>query len=421
LPFAAQPAIHNPIGKSETDDYEIAFAGTWYGQKHAERGVLLPILLDAAKEHKLHIFDRMSGHTRNDFYKFPEEYAPFLRSALAYPNVLSAYRSFKVFLNVNSVTDSPTMFARRVFEILASSTAVVSTASAGIEQMLGDVVSVVHDEDEARLELDRLLADPIYRQRKAHRGYRTVMREHSYAARFRTVARAIGLELDGLSDAPKVSVIIPLDDEQWLDNALANVHRQLYADIEPLWVIEDGAARGVAERIMCADPRATVVEVGSGASWQTMLQRGIEAAQGPLIAAFDPRDLYGPEYLGDLALTLAYVDAEIAGKAAYFTAAAFDDAPVLHEAASRHRYVDQVPGTAWLARRAVFERTGFDRIATVKNGRPILACATGSGTIYGTDPFNYLRFEGSDATLPAVASSLDQGGTTARGLAEVMS
>jgi spore maturation protein CgeB len=33
LPFAAQPAIHNPIGKVESDEYEIAFTGTWYGNE----------------------------------------------------------------------------------------------------------------------------------------------------------------------------------------------------------------------------------------------------------------------------------------------------------------------------------------------------------------------------------------------------
>ncbi|WP_371858334.1 glycosyltransferase, partial [Pseudomonas sp. FW215-L1] len=46
--------------------------------------------------------------------------------------MLSAYRSFKIFLNVNSVTSSPSMCARRIFEIAASGTAVVSTESAAL-------------------------------------------------------------------------------------------------------------------------------------------------------------------------------------------------------------------------------------------------------------------------------------------------
>ena len=420
LPFAAQPAIHNPVGKVESDDHQIAFAGTWYGQKHEERGALLPILLDAAKGHNLHIFDRMSAHTDNGSYRFPDEYAPFLRSALAYPNVLSAYRSFKVFLNVNSVTDSPTMFARRVFEILASSTAVVSTASAGIERMLGDVVSVVHDEDEARHELNRLLSDSAYRQRKAHLGYRRVMREHSCASRFRTIAAAIGCDLEEERDAPTVAVITPVGDAGWLDNALGNVRRQHYKGIEPIWVLEDGSAGQLSERITRADPRATVVEVATGTSWEAMLRRGIEAARSPLIAAFAAHDLYGPEFLGDLALALTYTDAEIVGKAAHFTAAGLGEAPVLNEAASAYRYVGRLLGTAWLARRTVFERAGFDHLIGVEDGHPTIAQANGSGKIYGADPWNYLRLEHSGTTPVATASSLELGRLSDGRLSKVM-
>ena len=419
LPFAAQPAIHNPIGKLESDDYEIAFAGTWYGQKHEERGALLPILLDAAIDHRLHIFDRMSGYTRNDFYEFPEKYAPYLRSALPYPNVLSAYRTFKVFLNVNSVTDSPTMFARRVFEILASSTAVVSTASTGIEQMLGDAVSIVHDEDEARSELDRLLADPIYRQRKAHLGHRKVMREHTYAARFRTIARAIGLDLDESRDLPAVSVVVPLGDEGWLENALANLRRQRYADVEPLWLVKDGAAGGLAERVMREYPRGTIVEVGADASFAAMLRRGIELAPGPLVTAFDPRDLYGPEFIGDLVLALTYGDAEIAGKGAHF-AALPSGQPALNEATARYRHVDRVIGTAWLARRALFDRIGVDRMLSIADGRLMMARAIGCGRMYSADPYNYLRFAQADLTPEAVAACLDAHGSIDVGRAEVM-
>jgi 2-polyprenyl-3-methyl-5-hydroxy-6-metoxy-1,4-benzoquinol methylase len=420
LPFAAQPAIHNPIGKLESDDYEIAFAGTWYGQKHVERGALLPILLDVAVDYRLHIFDRMSAHTRNDFYRFPDKYGPFLRKSLPYPNILSAYRRFKVFLNVNSVTDSPTMFARRVFEILASSTAVVSTASSGIEQMLGDAVSVVHDEDEARSELDRLLADPIYRQRKAHLGYRRVLRDHTCTARFCTIARAIGLDLEDPCELPKVSLVVPLGDERWLDNALANLRRQRYAAIEPLWIVKDGAVRVLAERVMREYPGGTIAEVSADASFATMLRRGIELAPGPLVAAFDPRDLYGPEFVGDLALALTYADAGIVGKAAHFVALPSGAPPALNEAAARFRHRDQVLGTAWLGRREALDRIGIDRMLTVEDGRPMMACGHGCDRAYGADPYNYLRFGHADVAPEAVAACLDEHGSIAIGRAEVI-
>jgi SAM-dependent methyltransferase len=418
LPFAAQPAIHNPIGKVESDEYEIAFAGTWYGHKHEERGILLPFLLDAATDRKLHIFDRMSNHTRNDFFRYPEKYAPYLRSSLAYPNVLSAYRSFKVFLNVNSVTDSPTMFARRVFEILASETAVVSSASTGIEQMLGDVVSIVHDEAEARAELDKLLSDPHYRQSKVHVGYRKVLKEHTYTERFQSIVRAIGGDPNDLGDTPKVSVIIPPCDDDLLQNALANLRRQRYARIEPVWIVRDGAA-APAERVMHACPGATVVEVGAEVPLATMLDRGVNAAEGELITALDPRDVYGPEFIGDLVLALTYADAEVVGKAAYFSAAPDGASPVLHEPASRFRHVDRVSGAAWLARRAALEQASIEEMLSFENDRPMIACANGLGRIYSADPYNYLRVEAA-GVAPAVAASLDGNRPSANGAAGVM-
>jgi 2-polyprenyl-3-methyl-5-hydroxy-6-metoxy-1,4-benzoquinol methylase len=413
LPFAAQPAIHNPIGKQESDDYEIAFAGTWYGQKHEERGALLPILLDAASAHRLHIFDRMSDYTQNDCFRFPDRYAAFLRTALAYPNVLSAYRNFKLFLNVNSVTDSPTMFARRVFEILASSTAVVSTASTGIEQMLGDVVSLVHDEDEARAEFDRLLSDPGCRERKAHLGYRKVTREHTYAARFGTVARTIGLDLEPVRDSLKVSAVIPLADRGWFDNALANVRRQRHAPLEPVWVLR-GAARGLAERIAREYPSAVTIEVGADASLAAMLRCGLEISRGALLTIFDPRDLYGPEFVGDLVLAMGYADTEMVGKGAYFSALRGGRPPALCQPSARYRYLDEVMASAWLARRDFVQRAGVDRILSVGDGARPVVRASGSGRIYGADPYNYLRF--ADADLTSAASAALAGDDGPRGL-----
>jgi hypothetical protein len=420
LPFAAQPAIHNPIGKQECDDYEIAFAGTWYGQKHEERGALLPILLDAASAHKLHIFDRMSDHVHNDCYRFPDQYAAFLRTALAYPNVLSAYRNFKLFLNVNSVTDSPTMFARRVFEILASSTAVVSTASAGIEQMLGDVVALVHDEDEARAELDRLLSDTAYRQRKAHRGYRKVTREHTYAARFRTIARTIGLDLAPLGDAPLVSVVIPLADQRWFENARANLRRQRHAPLEPVWVLRGGTGGGLAERVAREYPSGVAVEVGADASLAAMLRCGIEASRGALVTVFDPRDLYGPEFVGDLVLAMSYADAEMVGKGAYFTALTWSKAPAPCQPFARYRYVDEVMASAWLARRDFVQRLGVEQLLSGEDGAHPVMRGNGSATIYGADPYNYLRVDDADLTCTTGAAVAERGGPIAMRYAEIM-
>lgn len=51
--------------------------------------------------------------------------------------MLTAYKAYKAMLNVNTVTESSTMCARRVFEILASGTNVISTPSKALAALFG--------------------------------------------------------------------------------------------------------------------------------------------------------------------------------------------------------------------------------------------------------------------------------------------
>ena len=83
---------------------------------------------------ELEIFSRQLGG--NAEYQFPEPLDPHVVGSLTYAQTLSAYRAYKVFLNVNSVIDSPSMCARRIFEISASGTPVVSAPSQAIAQFL---------------------------------------------------------------------------------------------------------------------------------------------------------------------------------------------------------------------------------------------------------------------------------------------
>ncbi|MDD4868785.1 MAG: methyltransferase domain-containing protein, partial [Mycobacterium sp.] len=137
LPFAAQPAVHNPVGSRAPRYGRLCFAGTYYNKRHADRRKDVELLLGPALTRGLSIFDRMADYTKSDNYHFPPEYRPAICGALPYAEMLDAYKRFDVFLNVNSVTESPTMFSRRVFELLACGTPVISTYALGIERLLG--------------------------------------------------------------------------------------------------------------------------------------------------------------------------------------------------------------------------------------------------------------------------------------------
>src|SRR5690606_2893050 len=98
--------------------------------RHSHRQDAAAVILRPALDFDLHIFDRMAN-AADPNYQWPRAFRSALRGNLPYAQMLSAYKRYKVFLNVNSVTNSPTMFARRVFELLACGTPVISSYSDG--------------------------------------------------------------------------------------------------------------------------------------------------------------------------------------------------------------------------------------------------------------------------------------------------
>ncbi len=104
-------------------------------------------------------------------YQFPEPFGSRVVGSLDYDRMLTAYREYKVFLNVSSVVDSPSMCARRVFEITACGTPVVTTPSAAVGEFFPpDEVFVVGERAEAAHTIRALVRSRELRDRATHRG-----------------------------------------------------------------------------------------------------------------------------------------------------------------------------------------------------------------------------------------------------------
>jgi hypothetical protein len=98
------------------------------------------------------------------------------------------YKSSKFGLNFNTVTESSTMFARRVFELMSSNTLVISNYSKGVDEMFGDLV-VFPDRDPERLK--SLTFDEVDRIRD--KALHEVLEKHTYKQRWRSILETIGL------------------------------------------------------------------------------------------------------------------------------------------------------------------------------------------------------------------------------------
>jgi hypothetical protein len=190
LPFFAQPTLHRPPRPGEpARTSTVCFAGSYGEPELPERRRELEVLLEAAVPFGLTILDRARGPHK----RFPDRFAPYLRPPVRYADLADHYRRHRVFLNVNSVASSPTMFARRVFELLACGTAVVSSPSVGMERLFGDVVAVARDEREARDAIERFLGDDAHYAEVTARGIERVREAHTAAHRLADVCAAAGI------------------------------------------------------------------------------------------------------------------------------------------------------------------------------------------------------------------------------------
>ncbi len=330
LPFAAQSAIHNPVCHEERTN-KICFAGTYYADCFAERRRTMENVLRASVSWGLDIFDRMYGHTGADKerYLFPEEFHPYIQGKLDYEDMLAAYRRYRVFLNVNSVSDSPTMFARRVFELMACGTPVVSTPSVGIEQMFGDLVPCVQTVEEARAALAPLMEDPLYWQRISARGVREVMQAHTYSHRFSEICAAVGLEIPVLKSTLCYVLILP--------------------NAEPLDAVRMLKEQSqVPDRVFVLDGTAeyttTLNEAGFDATACTAAQFTAVIKESPAETVgmlMDMRCAYGPNYILDALLSLQYTGVSITGMDEHFELDPVSNLPVLTDDGEKAGYMAQ--------------------------------------------------------------------------------
>src|SRR5690606_39701486 len=100
------------------------------------------------------------------------------------------YKGCEFAITVNTITGSPTMFARRVFELLACNTITVSNYSAGLDRMFGDIV-VMAGRDDVSGRLRQLAYSQLERRRLRMRGLGEVMRHHTAARRLEQITRAV--------------------------------------------------------------------------------------------------------------------------------------------------------------------------------------------------------------------------------------
>jgi hypothetical protein len=376
--------------------FDVAFAGTYFAEKHQERRAQMEYVLDPARDFGLHIYSRLQH--LDSRYQFPQRYAPHIVGNLPYERMLAAYTSYKVFLNVNSVTTSPSMCARRLFELSAAQTAVVSGPAASVEGFFGDDLTVVNDAEQTRAELSVLLRHGEFRERRALRAHRRVFDEHLYTHRVDTVLEVAGVPVT-VPDR-SVTVVVPTNRPARLDNVFDFVGRQLHEQIQ-LVLVPHGFEVPEAElnrRAKEAGVDELVVRVADSAmTLGTCMNLGLDAADGEFVAKMDDDNWYGPHYLRDLVRAFSYTDADVVGKWAHLVHLQGSGATLLRFPEAEHRYVKLVQGGTIVARRSTAVRLRFDDLPRRVDTTFLGKVAAAGGRVYSADRFNFVSVRLADA------------------------
>lgn len=408
LTFAAQPRIHNPISLQTSRLSRVAFAGSWMVAKYPDRGKQLQLLLDPALDlGLLDIFDRNAGKEEGSHQAFPEPYSIAVRGSLSYLEMTKAYRQYAAFLNVNSVDSSPTMLSRRIFEILACRTPVITTGSPAVENTFGDHVLVATDRESARHHIEEMVFDLSSRERRGHLGYRYVHENHTYRHRVDEVLTAIGLDHEPWQP-PHVTVICVSNRPERLEHAIDSFRRQSYGSKDLIFVCNSAAfsVEEVSNRV--EGLRATVMMIDDSADLGECLNEAIEQASGRFIAKFDDNDDYGRNYLSDMMLTFEYSGAAVAGKASYYAYLENLDQTFLRNPGMEFAYQQFVCGGTIVFDREAVGDLRFPSLHTGIDRAFLRSCAERGFKIFSADRFNFVEHRNRDVNLHTWKIAEDQ-------------
>lgn len=394
LPFAAQPEHSNPIEKYERKD-AFCFAGAYYVRYPDRTADLGNFVHHLAEYRGVEIYDRNFGKDDAN-YQFPEEYQPFIVGNLPFDQIDKAYKGYRYAINLNSIKQSQSMFARRVYELLASNTITVSNFSRGVRLLFGDLVITSDSGEEIVRRVDALLQSDSNMRKFRLAGLRKVMMGHTYQDRFAyLISKVQGAPVDRL--LPGVVVTAFASNQQEFDALMESYKRQSHSERRCIVVVPDGFAPAAPD-----DDSVKLMHTGS-LNDQTL---GSLAKPGELFAGMVADDYYGPNYLLDMVLATRYSHANAIGKVTHYSW--LPNAGLsLTNPDKQYHLVSSLPARCAVVNVAMIEAVMLKDWATSLSSRTIEAT-----DLLAIDEFNYCRYgieQGFDAAAVDDLQGLDVG------------
>lgn len=179
LKFSINPIYHNPIGIKKVEKMnEVIFSGSWYNNR-ADRSMDMETIFNGVIDSTLglRIIDR-NYNLKNYNFSFPKKYKNYIHPQVNHEDLQKLHKLFNWAINLNTVKNSSTMFANRVYELQAIGNLIFSNSSTGMESLFPNIY-VVNNKSDVKKILTSLNEEQIYE--KQVDGIRRVMgRESTY-------------------------------------------------------------------------------------------------------------------------------------------------------------------------------------------------------------------------------------------------
>ena len=302
MPFAAQPKIHNPIEILDRSN-KIVYSGSYYSRRYYSRMRDFNRLVSVCKDYGLVIYDRNYSNNLPQF-SFPKHMNKYIVGDLKVEDLYIANKGYKFSINVNSVKHSPTMFSRRVFEMIASNTPIISSWSKGIEKIFGNLVINSDNIQEVGEKLDTLYKDNRLYNLYRLRGLRFVMEQHTYEKRLLNMLSMVGFNIN--TSIPGVTIIVNINNNELaLKQAKETIKRWHYPQ-KQIIILHKG--------LQLDDKDNKYLNLD-----QTDQKDLLDNIKYNRVIYLGQTSYYGENYLKDLILATQYCDQKIIGKGNYYT------------------------------------------------------------------------------------------------------
>ena len=148
----------------------------------------------SSKINGLVIFDRNSERKSSN-YRYPKFENMEVFPSVSYEQTAQIYKDYLISFNVNTIEDSPTMFSRRLVEIIACGGVAITNNTPAVERYFKDYCYTFETKEELEALLKRFQKDGLNHsdKKRLKAGAQYILKEHTWTHRLERIKKIIGI------------------------------------------------------------------------------------------------------------------------------------------------------------------------------------------------------------------------------------